>query len=69
MKRVAWIAFGGVTQLLFACMVPLLFLWLYQGSGDPLGIGAAAVGNARTLSIGWAVALDLALARAIRHPA
>ena len=61
MKRVAWIAFGGVTQLLFACMVPLLFLWLYQGSGDPLGIGAAAVGNAQTLSVGWAIVLDLAL--------
>ena len=35
--------------------------WLYQGSGDPLGIGAAAVGNERTLSISWAIALALAL--------
>jgi methanethiol S-methyltransferase len=59
MKRLFWIAFGGVTQLLFACIVPLLFLWLYQGSGDPLGIGAA--GYVRTLPVGGAVVLDLAL--------
>ena len=61
MKRLFWIAFGGITQLLFTGMLPLLLLWLYQGSGDPLGIGAAAVGNERTLSVPWAIALDLAL--------
>lgn len=61
MKRLFWIVFGGITQLLFACLVPLVFLWLYQGSGDPMGIGAAAVGNEQTLSLPWAIALDLAL--------
>ena len=41
MRRHFWVAFGLSAQALFVFMVPWLFLWLYRGGGDLLGLEPA----------------------------
>jgi protein-S-isoprenylcysteine O-methyltransferase Ste14 len=62
MRRWFWIAFGGFAQLLFfAVTVPQLFLLLYRGSGDLLGLGPASWGRVEPAAPVWGFLLNSVL--------
>lgn len=62
MRRLGWISFGLFAQLLFAFMVPQLFLFLNRGGGNLLGLEPASWRDPPVPdSIPVAVLIDLTL--------
>jgi methanethiol S-methyltransferase len=62
MRRLFWIVFGALAHGYFAVMVPFVFLLLYRGGGDLLGIEPASWQHpSAPSSLAWAVGIDLAL--------